>query len=209
MTDAIPEPKTEATPEAMPAPVADKAADISATVAHEADKHADNNTILGGELPKETQGAPEKYADFVLPENMSMNPEAIAKATAAFRDMNLSQENAQKLVTIQADYAKATESAALESLEKKVTTWKEESTKMFGNDYEKEFGTAAKAIARFGTPELRQFLNDTGIGNYPELVKFFNKVGKSVSEDNPVDGIKAGEPKSDAEVLYPKMGKGK
>ena len=57
---------------------------------------------------------------------------------------------------------------------------------------EKEFGgerlaenlaVAKKALDTFGTPELRTLLNETGLGNHPELIRAFYKAGKAISED--------------------------
>ena len=55
----------------------------------------------------------------------------------------------------------------------------------------------------FGTPELKTYLNDTGLGNHPDLVKAFVKIGKAMSEDGMVDGSNQGQ-RSAAEVLYGK-----
>ena len=222
---AIAEPKTEGSPAPAPAPApapspapapapspSPAPAPAPAPSPAPAPEAKDNTTILGGKPPNEAKpvaGAPEKYADFTLPEGTTVDKDTMAKATAAFKDLGLSQENAQKLVTIQAEYAKANNAAILESFNKQVAGWKDESVKMFGNDSEKEFGIAAKAVERFGTPAFKAMLNETGIGNHPEWVRFCNKIGKTVSEDNPVDGIKAGEHKTDAEILYPNMVKKK
>ena len=37
--------------------------------------------------------------------------------------------------------------------------------------------TSARALDRFGTPELRKFLDESGLGNNPEVVKFTYKIG--------------------------------
>jgi len=171
---------------------------------------ADDKTILGADAPKVVvAGPPEKYADFTMPEGVAIDKAVMEKATTEFKSLGLSQENAQKLVTLQAEYAKANNAAILESFNKQVAGWKEESQKLFGNEYEKEFGIAAKAVERFGSPALKEILNSTGLGNNPEWVTFCNKIGKAISEDQPNDGIKVGEAKSDAEALYPNMGKKK
>lgn len=44
------------------------------------------------------------------------------------------------------------------------------------------------ALEVCGTPELRQFLKDTRLGNNPEMVRFLNNVGKLVSQDKFVNG---------------------
>ena len=86
---------------------------------------------------------------------------------------------------------------------------------MAGQD--KEFGgpalaenlsVAKKALDAFGTAELRTLLNESGLGNHPEIVRLFFRAGKAISEDRVVTGstgqAKAG-PKSFsdlADVLY-------
>lgn len=62
---------------------------------------------------------------------------------------------------------------------------------------------AQQALETFGTPELKEYLNETGLGNHPELVKAFVKIGKAMSEDNMVSAANTGQ-RSAAEVLYGK-----
>ena len=66
---------------------------------------------------------------------------------------------------------------------------------------------AAKAIERFGSPALRQLLDDTKVGEHPEIAKFMIKVGKQIAEDTLAEGKggKKQEPKSDGELFYPNM----
>ncbi len=37
---------------------------------------------------------------------------------------------------------------------------------------------AQRALDQFGTPELKEYLNTTGLGNHPDLVKTFVKIGR-------------------------------
>jgi hypothetical protein len=46
-----------------------------------------------------------------------------------------------------------------------------------------------------------EYLNTTGLGNHPDLVKTFVKIGKAMSEDGMVDGSNQGQ-LSAAKVLY-------
>jgi len=171
---------------------------------------AKSDTILGGEKPPESkpeakQGAPEKYTDFTMPEGMTLDKDMAAKAMELFKGMNLSQEDAQKLVTLQAESAKALNDAVLQGYQQQVNEWKDSSMKLYGAKSQEEFAVAAQAINRFGTPELRSILNETGLGNHPELVKFFVQVGHAIKEDSPADGRKVGEKLSDADVFFPSM----
>lgn len=54
---------------------------------------------------------------------------------------------------------------------------------------------------KFGSPELKQYLNETGLGNHPELVRIFANIGKAMSEDGLVTGNSGGV-KSAADVLF-------
>ena len=62
-------------------------------------------------------------------------------------------------------------------------------------------GAAQKAMDKFGSPELKQYLNETGLGNHPELVRIFANIGKAMSEDGLVTGNSGGA-KSAADVLF-------
>ena len=41
-----------------------------------------------------------------------------------------------------------------------------------------------QALNQFGTPELVNLLNHTGLGSNPEFVRFCAKVGKAMAEDS-------------------------
>ena len=71
--------------------------------------------------------------------------------------------------------------------------------------------TARRAIERFGTPALRQLLNETGLGNHPEMVRLAVRVGRALAEDS-VAGARAAPQATQSEdavlaVLYPSMRK--
>jgi hypothetical protein len=49
---------------------------------------------------------------------------------------------------------------------------------------------AKKALDAFGTAELRSLLNESGLGNHPEVIRFMFRAGKAISEDSMVTGNK-------------------
>ena len=54
-----------------------------------------------------------------------------------------------------------------------------------------------------GFPELRELLQSTGLGNHPVIVRTFNEIGKSISEDCMPGGKPAAvQDKTFAEALY-------
>lgn len=216
MTTAAPEaPAAPATPApAAAAPAAAPATPAPAAAAPAA-KPEDKGTILGGKpegaKPKEEakpQGAPDKYEGFKLPEGIEIKADVLEKFSATAKELNLSQENAQKLIDMQAQNVKAEVDARLAAFNAEVQTWETKSREVFGAEWQKEFGIASKAVERFGTPELRKLLNDTGLGNHPEWIRFANKAGKMIAEDNPPEGRTAGNEQVDtAKLMFPTMNK--
>jgi hypothetical protein len=55
----------------------------------------------------------------------------------------------------------------------------------------------------FATPELRTLLNESGLGNHPEIIRAFYRAGKAISEDGFVAGGHKATDKGDAKRLYP------
>lgn len=183
-----------------------------------AETQSDDESLLGEkkegsdkqEAPK--QKAPESY-EFKVPEGMTLDQGLIDKVTPLFKELDLSQEQAQKLVDAYAPYAKEKfelhQKEAIDSFKQTLSTWKDDTKKELGDNFDKSIKAAAKAIEKFGSPELRTILNETGVGNHKELVKFFAKVGELISEDHFTEtDSPASSGKNAEDVLYPTM-KGK
>lgn len=172
-------------------------------------------TSVPTDAPKDGPSTiPDKY-DLKLPQGVTLQPEALDRTAAVARELGLSNEAAQKLldheVGIREAHAKSVSDALLrqqtEQHRARVTEWKQqiEADPELGGD--KLNGTVAaieRAMERFATKELKEQLNATGLGNHPELVKCFVKIGNAMKEDKLVGDGKGGTPsrKSDAEVFY-------
>ena len=143
----------------------------------------------GGEAGGEgEQVNPDTYADFVMPEGMTVDSELLAAATPIFSELGLTQEQAQKLVDFQAQQVQASSQSQTDAFNQLVDGWQEQSRndKEFGGDaFEQNVGIAQSAVEKFGTPELKQLLNEHGVGNHPEMIRFMVKVGKLTVEDVP------------------------
>jgi hypothetical protein len=61
-----------------------------------------------------------------------------------------------------------------------------------GPAFDANIAVARKAIARFGNDGLKNLLNETGLGNHPEVLRLFWKIGQKISEDSHVPGGNAG-----------------
>lgn len=146
------------------------------------------------------QGAPEKY-EFKLPDGVQMDDTGLAKFSEMAKDLNLTQEAAQTMLDKMGSHQ-------AEAIERVKAEWSEgaKADKEFGGDKLNEnLAVAKKALDQFGTPALRTLLNESGLGNHPEIIRAFFRAGKAISEDRFVAGSAGGSPASRdaAKSLYP------
>ncbi|MCE0438261.1 peptidase [Klebsiella pneumoniae] len=157
------------------------------------------------EKEQKQEGAPEKY-DFQAGEGVELDAEALKDFEPVARELNLTNEQAQKLVDAYPKILAGVQQRQAEAWQAQTEEWAAtvKADKEIGGDkLTANLGVAQRALDTFGTPELKEYLNGTGLGNHPELVKAFIKVGKAMSEDGMVTGKESGQ-RSAAEVLYGK-----
>lgn len=53
----------------------------------------------------------------------------------------------------------------------------------FGVRFDEEIGNARKALDAYTDKAFRQYMDESGMGNHPALVKAFAKIGRELSED--------------------------
>lgn len=61
--------------------------------------------------------------------------------------------------------------------------WTEALKKEFGDKFEENTALAARAAKMFGDAETLKWLNESGLGNHPSLVKMFANIGNLLKED--------------------------
>lgn len=157
------------------------------------------------EKDQKQEGAPEKY-EFTAGEGVELDTEALKDFEPVARDLNLTNEQAQKLVDAYPKIMAGVQQRQAEAWQAQTEQWAADvkADKEIGGDkLTANLSAAQRALDLFGTPELKTYLNDTGLGNHPDLVKAFVKIGKAMSEDGMVDGSNQGQ-RSAAEVLYGK-----
>ena len=174
----------------------------AATNGTDAERPAGDEGAKGDEGKPE--GAPEKY-EFASPEGVQLDPKSVEVFSEVAKELNLSQEAAQKVID---KVGPAMAARQAEALAQARADWTEgaKSDKEYGGDKLPEnLAVAKKALDQFGTPELRTLLNESGLGNHPEVIRVFYRAGKAISEDEFVPGG-AGRPtgsKDYATSLYP------
>lgn len=172
----------------------------------EGDKPVDEKPKEGDNKNKEPEGAPEKY-EFKAAEGQQLDETALKEFEPIARELNLNQEQAQKFVDLYASkIVPQLQQQQIEQWTKQTEQWAVDAKadkEIGGDNMTANIGLAQKAFDQFGSPELKEYLNTTGLGNHPEIIRAFMKVGKSMSEDSMVMTNNTGQ-RSAAEVLYGK-----
>lgn len=167
---------------------------------------ADKDKAEKAEKEQKQEGAPEKY-EFKPAEGQELDAAALEQFEPIARELNLTNEQAQKMVDLYGTkIMPMVQQQQVEAWQKTTEQWAADvkADKEIGGDkLTGNLSAAQRALAQFGTPELKEYLEGTGLGNHPELVKAFVKVGKAMSEDGMVTGKESGQ-RSAAEVLYGK-----
>jgi hypothetical protein len=156
-----------------------------------------------GEQAKAPEGAPEKY-EFKEVEGADINADTLAEFSEVAKELGLPQDAAQKILDKMAPSMVRRQAEAIEGVK---TQWAESARadKEYGGDKLNEnLAVAKKALDAFGTPELRTLLNESGLGNHPEVIRFMVRSGKAISEDGFVGGTRsAAGPADPAKRLFP------
>ena len=148
------------------------------------------------------EGAPENY-EFnakVADAPQELDPEVLTAFGDVAKELNLSQEAAQKVLDKVAPVIQARQA---EQVEKARIDWAEESKsdqEFGGETFETNLETAKTALNAFGTDPFKQLLSESGLGNHPEVIRFMYRAGKAISEDSYVGNslganAKSGVPK--------------
>ncbi|AWP32034.1 peptidase [Pantoea vagans] len=155
---------------------------------------------------KKPEGAPEAY-EFKAPEGAELDKDAVAQFEPIARELNLSQDQAQKLVDLYGSKVMPQlMKQQADTWQKQVADWgtaAKDDAEIGGDKFDGNLTRAKQAMDKFATPQLREFLETTGMGNHPELIRVFVKVGAAMSEDGLVTSNEKGQ-RSAADVLYGK-----
>lgn len=140
---------------------------------------------------------PEIYSDFKVPEGVTLKPDVIKEASGIFKELGLTQDQAQKLVDFYGKDIKATADAPQATFNIMVDGWKADVLKDpslasgdgLRTDVKENIGKLkatlgpATEIAAFD-----QLMNMSGLGNNPVIVKALNAWGKALGEGKHVAG---------------------
>lgn len=97
---------------------------------------------------------------------------------------NILPAQAQALVQYMNDAIKQHEEAQEQEQQSLIESQVEELKKEWGEGFTKNVMKAQTVVKLFGDDDLKQYLDESGLGNNTKLIKFLAKIGDSLKEDN-------------------------
>ena len=160
------------------------AAETSATEAQQPVPPGD--TPPAENQPAET-GEEVNYA-FQFAEGLEVDPTSLDDLKTLAKDLKLPMDQAQKIADLGAKQAQRWAEAQEQAIQNATAQWIEQvkADKEIGG--EANLAVAKTALSQFGTPELTALLNESRLGNHPEVIRFFYKVGKAIGDDAVIPG---------------------
>jgi hypothetical protein len=152
---------------------------------------------LGATPPEPPAGAPEKYGDWKLPEGYQLDTGVSETASGLFKELNLTQDQAQKLVDFYSEHAIKSSKETLDAWTATRKEWRDgiaadpQLGKLTGSNG--NFGpdsalvvTVNRALDGLQNPKLVSDFKDamelTGAGDNPAFVKVLYALASKVTE---------------------------
>ncbi len=144
-----------------------------------------------------------KYA-LKMPDGVELDTELADALGPEFKEIGLTNAQAQKLVDKYISIQQGRMEKQSETFATMVSGWADTAKKdpeIGGDKWDASVQAAQRAVNHLGTPALKDYLNASGGGNHPELIRFMAKAGALIAEDNPASGGAEGKGKP-AEAAY-------
>lgn len=143
-----------------------------------------------------------------MPDGVELDAELASSLGPEFKELGLTNKQAQKLVDKYIEVQQKRGEEKVKSWGETVQKWADDAKadKDIGGDkWDGSVKNARRFIDTMGTPELKEFLNASGGGNHPELIRIFAKAGALIKEDDPALGGAEGrgKPADPASILFP------
>jgi hypothetical protein len=154
-----------------------------------------------------TPKAPEKY-ELSAPDGSLLAGDALEQISTLARELDLTNEQALRLVEREGGALQAYQESALADLKQATMEWLEEikSDPELGGEHLAETKALSQTVLdRFGDDTLKQELVDTGYCNHPGLVRLLVKIGRAMKAEDTIVATGQGKPaaKSAEGKLYP------
>lgn len=157
--------------------------------------------------PADTVPEDGKY-ELTMPEGVEIDEAMLGEFSPVFKELGLTTKQAQALTDKFIEAQTKQGEASSQQWSQTVSGWVDQAKadpEIGGAKWDSTVQTASGVVQRFGSDGLKEYLNASGAGNHPELIRFMAKVGAMIGEDNPAISENPGtKPAQDtASILYP------
>ena len=153
-------------------------------------KEVDNNESLARyyvDLKKDYLAPPEAADgyEFEKPDGFQASDEELSKFKEIAFNAQLNQKQFGQLMEFNATSQKQAFEKLNQTIEAKRTEGETALKTEWGADYEKKLESAKSVLnhEKVADPEFKKFLEDTRLGDNPQVIKFFAKMSELISED--------------------------
>ena len=147
----------------------------------------------------------DPYAEVSLPENSLLSADTLAAFKQTAAHVNLPAQGLKEWLSYEENRLQAAAQRAEKNQRATVENWALQTQETFGPRWQEEVSKAVRAADAFGGAQLRQLLEETGLGNHPVIVRTFHAVAKRICEDvTPGGASNATTDKTFTQALYGK-----
>lgn len=189
-------------------------------VAAEESGEKESKTLLSGDEgdgdgEDTSTGAPEEY-EFTPPDGLEIDEERLEAFGEYAHGLGLSQDQFQKLIEYDIERTANAQQSMAEAYSERISSWADATKvdkELGGEQLDENLGLAKKAMESFASPELAKLIDTPsadnpdglGLGNHPEVIRLFYRVGKAISESELVTGDSKIEGPDSLQRMYPSM----
>ena len=143
-------------------------------------------------------GAPDQY-EFntkVADAPEELDPDVVTAFGDVAKDLDLPQDAAQKVLDKMAPVIQAKQAKVVEQTKVEWANQSKSDQEFGGESLTENLDVAKASLDTFGTDALKSLLQETGLGNHPEVIRFMYRAGKAISEDSYVGNSEGAAGKS-------------
>ena len=113
-----------------------------------------------------------------------LDPEVLTAFGDVAKELNLPQEAAQKVLDKVAPVIQAKQAKAIEETKVEWANQSKSDQEFGGESLSDNLDVAKASLDTFGTDALKSLLQESCLGNHPEVIRFMYRAGKAISEDS-------------------------
>lgn len=156
-----------------------------------ADQPPSGNAGKGGEPAQSPKPEVPVEYKWKAPEGRQYHPETIKGYEAIVRDLKVAPDVAQSLLDRALPLLEGRQAQQVKDMRDGWRKALEGDPELGGSKLDETKSLAAKTLDSLGTPELRQLLDETGLGEHKAFAALLRRVGEALSEDRFVAGRRA------------------